>query len=399
MVSLSICIPTRNRQGYCIETMRAIAGSGERDFEVIVADNSDDPAPLRQAFDSFSDHRFRLVAPQGRVLSMVDNWERLIPETAGHWISVIGDDDYIDPAVGGLIRRFEGLRPDVEAIGWGRMNFHWPDNRPVPTLASVPTGAGCWASDRVDLQDRLFRWSEGRSRPSCGFGIYHGAVRRTLMERIRQTYGGRYFEHPVVDYDSNCKVVAEARSLLYCERPFSVLGECAASNSASALSLERLKVLVETFKTESASDLIRANPDFPFTLFEAGASLCVSIAATTVWFCRKYGIDLTGFEANFARAAMDECRYSPSLEAYEAKVANIRAGFAAWDGGRWADLFEPAPFNAPKTVNALSGVMEDMIHLREDRLRVTTPGEFYRYAEHAIMPVGHVVAGTRSFVT
>lgn len=382
-----------------MEAVKAIAASDSADFEVIVADNSDDPEPLGSFFQELSDPRFRLVAPPGRVLSMVDNWERMIPQTSGKWITVIGDDDYVDPRVTGLIRRFERLVPDLEAIGWGRMNFHWPDNRPVPTLASIPTGAVSLVPVRAELQDHLFRWTEGKSRPSAGYGIYHGAVSRPLMERIKQAFGGRYFEHPVVDYDSNCKVIAEAKGFAYCERPFSVLGECAASNSASALSLDRLKTLVKTFKAESNSELIRSSPDFPFALFEAGASLCVSIAATTVWFCKRYGINLDGFEANFARACLDECRYSHSRQSYDAKVANIRDGFAAWDGGKWAGLFDPPPFKAPKTINGLSGVTDGTIYLREAALKMKTPGEFYRFAEHAIMPVRHIIAGTQAFAT
>ena len=399
MIQLTIGIPTRNRQRYCIAAIEAIAASDQSDFEVIVADNSDDPEPLRRFFEDLQDPRFRLVAPEQRVLSMVDNWERLMGETSGRWISIIGDDDHIDPRVTGLIRRFELRVPNLEAVGWGRMNFHWPDNRPVPTLASIPTGAGSLVPTRSELHDHLFRWSEGKNRPSCGYGIYHGAVSRTLMDRIKQNYGGRYFEHPVVDYENNCKVIAEAKAFAYCERPFSVLGECAASNSASALSPARLKSAVETFTAESASALLEPNQDFPFPIVGPGASLCVSIATATVWFCRQYGIDLTGFEANFARAAMEECRYSHSLESYEAKVTTMRDGFAAWDGGKWVSLFEPPPFKAPKTINGLSGVTDDIIYLREAALKIKTPGEFYRFAEHAIMPVKHVIAGTQAFVT
>jgi glycosyltransferase involved in cell wall biosynthesis len=108
MVQLSICLPTRNRQAYCIKTIEALAESGGDDFEVIVSDNSDDPGPLGDYFaQQFSDPRFRLIPPGPSVLSMVDNWERVVGQAEGRWISVIGDDDYIDPRLAGMIRRYE----------------------------------------------------------------------------------------------------------------------------------------------------------------------------------------------------------------------------------------------------------------------------------------------------
>jgi hypothetical protein len=73
---------------------------------------------------------------------MVDNWERAVEESKGRWITVIGDDDYVDPRLAELTRRFEVKYRDADAISWERMTFQWPDNRPVPTLARIPLGSG-----------------------------------------------------------------------------------------------------------------------------------------------------------------------------------------------------------------------------------------------------------------
>src|SRR5690606_35736912 len=101
--------------------------------------------------------------------------------------------------------RYEVLYRDVDSISWDCMTFQWPDNRPIVTLASIPMTSGASVQPKTLLVDLLFCWSEGKRRPSIGAGIYHGAVRKTLMERIRQTYGGRYFEHPNVDWENSCK--------------------------------------------------------------------------------------------------------------------------------------------------------------------------------------------------
>lgn len=398
MVYLTICLPTRNRQAYCIKTIEAMAEAEGDDFEVLVADNSDDPAPLADFFaTTFKDKRFRLIPPAPAVLSMVDNWERLLEQADGRWISVIGDDDFIDTRVTGLLRRLEVLHRGVDSINWDCMSFQWPDNRPIPTLASIPMTSGIKVRSKKLLCDRLFRWSEGKRRPAVGVGIYHGAVRKSLMERIKAAYGGRYFEHPIVDWDNTCKVVEQANLLLHCERPFSVLGACLASNSAANQSRDVMKQRLDTFGLESTGSISLEQSDFPFSVLDTGSSVCLSIATLTAWFCKTYKIDLTGFGANFALAAMDECKYCYTLEEYEAKVSCFARGFALWEGGKWAGLFKPAAFMPPKTVNQLSGVTNDTLQIREAGIKPLTPAEFYRFGENAILPVDAVLAGTKVF--
>ena len=217
------------------------------------------------------------------------------------------------------------------------------------------------------------------------------------MDRIKSRYSGRYFEHPIVDWDNTCKVVAEARTLVHCERPFSVLGACLASNSAANQSREVMQQRLDAFERESAGNISLLQPGFPFSMIDPGSSLCLSIATLTAWFCQAYGIDLTGFGPNFAKAAVDECRYCKSREEYDAKVGCFARGFALWDGGRWAQLFRPEPFKPPKTINQLSGISNDTLHIREAGIKPETPVEFYRFGENAILPVDAIVSGARVF--
>ncbi|WP_420408244.1 glycosyltransferase family A protein [Hoeflea sp.] len=398
MIQLSICLPTRNRQTYCIETIRALARSDRTDFEVLVGDNSDDGSILAEFFETeLKDERFKLVGPEDKVLPMVDNWERLAGLARGRWLSVIGDDDYIDPKLVLLLKYYERLYPDVEAVGWARMNFNWPDNRPTPALATVPVSHETLVAVKSIMADRLYRWTEGKSRPAAGFGAYHGAVRKSLMERIKRKFGGRYFEHPVVDFESSCKVIREAKTLVHCQRPFSVLGACAASNSAGARTRKKTDEHAKAFKTESAGTVDMDDPIFPFPLTGEGVSNCAVIASTTSWFCRKYGIDLTGFPENFASAAMDECNNTVVEEDYELKKAYFERGFAAWEGGKWRECFKPMPFWGERSFNELSGVLNDMLYIQEASVPARTPAEFYDFGEHTIISAELAASGARAF--
>ncbi len=398
MVYYTICIPTRNRQRYCIEAIKAIAASEETDFEVIVADNSDDPEIMKSFFtDEFSDSRFRLLPSRERVLSMIDNWERTMEEVTGRWVTFIGDDDHIDPRVIGLLRRYEREYKDVDTVGWSRMHFSWPDNRRSSTLAIVPCDHGTHIPSKSMLQDHLYKWSERKSRPSCGFGVYHGALRRSLMEKIKRKHNNRFFEHPTVDFENSCKVINLAKKLIYCQRPFSVLGACAASNSAVTQSLEVEKERVETFLKELGDGMQHQGDDFPFSPFLPGLSILSGIASTTWWYCSKYGMDKTGFEENFVHAAIAQCMASRSVEEYDIKVAGLKIGFDRWQGGKWAPLFNPPPFNPPNSVSSLSGVYGTSIYVRESAIDVATPGDFYSFAESFVMPSEHVISDRRAF--
>jgi len=401
MAHLTICVPTRNRQRYCIETIRAIATSEVLDIEVLVADNSDDETQLSSFFENeFDDARFRLLPPQDQVLSMVDNWERAMENATGKWVTFIGDDDYIDPRASDLIKRYERIHVDVEAVGWSRMSYNWPDNRPSDTMATVPAGSSTLVANKVQLENFLFRWTEGKNRPSSGFGVYHGAASRKLMERIKARFGNRYFEHPNVDYDSSCKVTAEARKLVTCQRPFSILGACSSSNSAGLHSQKTMHERTKTFMQETKTGVPVEHPDFPFPLSDNALSVCVSVAHTTYWFCKKYNIDLTGFGENFVKAAMEECAFSRDSAEYERKVDAFKRGFSLWENGRWVSHFQPALYDPNRLAfRHVSGVINDVIYFWEQKVKAKTPGEFYKFSERALMPVEHILAGRRSFTT
>ena len=94
---------------------------------------------------------------------------------------------------------------------------------------------------------------------------------------------------------------------------------------------------------------------------------------------------------------MDECRHSNTNEEYEAKVNCFARGFAEWDGGKWAAMFKPPVFTPPKSVNQLTGISDDALHIREAAIRPTTPFEFYRFGENTIIPVENLLAGTKVF--
>jgi glycosyltransferase involved in cell wall biosynthesis len=389
--TLSICVPSRNRQIWFQETIRALTASLRTDIELVFVDNSDDPSVMNSFIAPFlADPRVKYVPTGDEVRPMVDNWEVAFGATTGRWIVFIGDDDHVDPELAGLILRIEAKMPDVEALDWARLHFTWPYpgkpaySNPVPLLSEIHE------VPKKQLKERAFRWDHARDVLGCGFGIYHGAVSRVLMERLRvASKTGRWFEHPIVDYDNIFKVIMHGRRFAHIRRPLSVMGVCPASNTASIVSLADAKKKAEAFHAEHKKplDAMECYQDFPFRSYQ-GVTAC--IAMTHHWYAREYGYDFSGFEENFARSCALQCASYPTREEFDAVSASYRETFRTWKGGRYLRFFKPE-FTAPKRARAFGGLLDGTLFYNDEYETVATPAEFYRLAEGMIQPIADLV--------
>jgi glycosyltransferase involved in cell wall biosynthesis len=124
---LTICIPTRNRQRYFQETAAGLTANPRQDVQFVFADNSDDPriiadflAPLR------GDDRIVHLPPAAKTLSMRDNFERCVEAASGEFVTIIGDDDWIDLDLADLLHEIAWREPEADAVSWSRPVYFWP---------------------------------------------------------------------------------------------------------------------------------------------------------------------------------------------------------------------------------------------------------------------------------
>ncbi len=130
--TLTICVPSRNRQYTFKETIRSLVISPRLDIQFVFADNSDDPS-IMDAFmkDILGDPRVTYLRSAERVYPMNENWERCIDAATGDFICVIGDDDYVDPDVADVLADLCANEKDVDVFVWNRLAYNWPDNRDI----------------------------------------------------------------------------------------------------------------------------------------------------------------------------------------------------------------------------------------------------------------------------
>ena len=94
---LSIVIPTRNREKYCIEAIKHIMTFMEDCFELVIKDNSDSDI-IEQYVSKNPDIRLKYHRTQGRLNSVI-NMDEALSYAQGEYVCMIGDDDTVLPNI------------------------------------------------------------------------------------------------------------------------------------------------------------------------------------------------------------------------------------------------------------------------------------------------------------
>jgi glycosyltransferase involved in cell wall biosynthesis len=388
--TLSICVPSRNRQYYFQKTIEGLLRNKRDDVEFVFADNSDDPSIMNDFMvEIVKDPRVVYLPSTGATLSMMDNWERTIVATSGEWVSFIGDDDFIDSDVAALIVRVAKINPEIEAFAWGALEYRWPIDGEPPTTITVNFDNSVVKLPKVEPMKRMFGWFDTRAVPTSGFSIYHGAIKRSLLDRIYRKYGNCYFHHAVVDYDMAMKVICETEGFAFCKRQFSMFGACPESNSFSIGRLEDTKKKAQIFMDEFGKNF-EDDPslrDFPFSSF---LGVTATIGVTQQWFRQKYGVDYPGWEQGYARACAFNTESYRDKEAFDIIKAGYETAFRNWKGGKFLKYYKPA-WTGNIEERGLSGAKADGIFVRADIAGVRTPAELWNVVADMITPVDQIV--------
>ncbi|MCM2291450.1 glycosyltransferase [Allorhizobium sp. BGMRC 0089] len=374
---LSICVPSRNRQRYFKETIKGLLRNRRQDVEFIFADNSDDHAVMNDFMADYrNDPRVIYLPATDQVLSMMDNWERAAHASTGEWVTFIGDDDFVEPDVAGLLERVVAHNPDIEAFSWGALYYSWPVEGEPVSIVSVAFDRSVMRLPKSEPIKRMFGWFEPTSVPTSGYSIYHSAIRRRLLDRIYAKYNNRYFEHAVVDYDMAMKVILEGEGFAFCQRPFSIFGACPESNSFSIGRLEDTKLRAKIFMEEFGRNF-EDDPglrDFPFSSFLGSTA---TIGVTQQWFREKYKVpDLPGWETGYAKACAMNTEAYRDREAFDTIRAGYETAFRNWKGGRFLKDYQPA-WKGDIPIVPVSGAQASAILVRGDAGGAQTPAELW----------------------
>ncbi len=234
---LSVAIPTHNRAKYAIPAIRSILAIPNPDLEIVVSDTSTDgelAAFMEDKQNTWaSDPRLTYFRPQGK-LDMTGNHNAVLGAATGEFVCLIGDDDTIvtDALVAASWAKSKAIdliAPNVVA------NYVWPDfksrllgDRHASRLYFARRMGGAVVVDsEVALASALKNATQGTDGLPK---IYHGLVRRTVLEKIRQI-SGAYFHGSSPDVSGAIALTFFSKSFLVVNYPLTIPGASGGSNT------------------------------------------------------------------------------------------------------------------------------------------------------------------------
>jgi glycosyltransferase involved in cell wall biosynthesis len=235
-VLLSIIVPTRNRGRYAASMIESILRLEEEDFELVISDNSEEDL-LANWVDRLPRDRRLIYRPVPGLLSMTENHNRAFAIATGEFVCLIGDDDTVLPNIFDACRyarrhQLDAFTPDTPVrYCWPDMTHRYWGSRQAGNLYVDSWKGNLWEGNPQREAQKCMR------RAGQGTGwlpkLYHGIVRRSLLEALRMETGAYCFSVSPDVYMG----VALARKVTRqtcTDTPFTIPGSSGNSNSGRA---------------------------------------------------------------------------------------------------------------------------------------------------------------------
>jgi len=228
---VTVAIPCRNARDYVNYAVRSALLGTSPETEILVSDNHStdgSAASLRAEFES--NPRVRLLQPP-KPLSMTENFNFVIDQSVGSWISVIGSDDGVMPYFADSFTALIKKHPNADAFISPRAYFYWPGverlygNRQV--LMHGRNGSKVVSSHSEFRRAFLFQLNYADT-----LQMYTGSVvSRRLIERVKsRDKDGVFLQSTQPDAYSSFALLAQNPSLVKARFPFHWTGSSPASN-------------------------------------------------------------------------------------------------------------------------------------------------------------------------
>ena len=223
---LSVVIPTRERAGTLLATLKTVVTQDYKNLQIVVSDNNS-VDNTKEVVESFHDPRI-VYTNTGRRLGMSSNWEHGLSYVDGDYVMFLGDDDGLLPnACSDVALILCKLKSD--ALIWLKPDYNWPCSFSAANKISIKFGNSIL---RIKSKMVLRAMAYGYS----GYGrlpiIYSGFVSTSVIRQvIKKT--GKFFCSVTPDIYSGIAIASQIGYYHYSLRPFSINGGSSQSNGQS----------------------------------------------------------------------------------------------------------------------------------------------------------------------
>ena len=229
-VFLSILIPSY--QGESVVRAAIESALIQNDIEIEVILSLDGDLDVDYYLNLYPDKRLSVFGHQNR-LGMLGNYEFLISQARGVWITIIGQDDALLPFAAKTLRDSIHLFPEVEILTSRRAYMFWPNPAGHNSLFRfiVPLTK---AKLRLKNTTRILRKIErGFVEYSEGPQLYTGSfVKRSLIERISALSSDGFYSYPIPDVSSAVNLLTSSDLYVYSKQPLFLTGTSALSTGS-----------------------------------------------------------------------------------------------------------------------------------------------------------------------
>ncbi|MCM2291420.1 glycosyltransferase family 2 protein [Allorhizobium sp. BGMRC 0089] len=363
MPKLSLCIPVEPGHDLPLYLVRELLKDKGNDLEIILSAFGDvlHQSPEITAIAA-NDARLRLLPPAPESISSAQLWVGTVRAAEGDWVSLIYPEDMIEPHLPELLTYVERVTPEATALGWSPFQIDAAMSPDVRTNVAVPVLHNITAFDKAPMLEAFFFWKDARQTPRMPFGLYHGAIKRELMQAVIDACGEISWLTLVPQYEWAARVLIFAEALAYCNRTLSA-------------------VHVRPFATRDVPSVLRGFP------LHAGVGLTAAIAEVQARTLMELGSEWSGFGEAFVTACMYDCAMEHDASAFQGKCAAYRQAIAAMPGGQsLLQGFQP-PFSSTPYGDERLGLYGKTLLVDRFIGQAKTAQDFYRVMSAILTPV------------
>lgn len=231
---LSIVIPTRNREEYCIHALNHILSFEEQDFELIIQDNSDTKRILDYVKKN-QDSRLKYHYVPERINSVI-NMDYAISLATGKYITMIGDDDTVLPTIFNVVKYANKFGYD--AISQKNViPYFWPNSLGAGSSGKLNLNRFSFEKKRPDINKNLNLFLKNGMIDYLSFDfpkVYHGIVLKSVLDKVKSKTG-HYFGGLSPDIYAAMTLSFFTERFIVIDYPFSVGGICKSSTTAQGI--------------------------------------------------------------------------------------------------------------------------------------------------------------------
>lgn len=231
---LSILIPTKNREEYALKVAYQILEINDDRIQLIIYDNSDANKLEHLLGDCLKDPGIKYFY-NNEVLSFVENFSLGISKCDGEYVTIIGDDDGINPFIIDIAdwankNGVEAITPSLSLVYyWPESGVHSKNDNGRLVISEI----SCKAKFYNPAKEVVKLLKNGcQNYLSLNLAkAYHGMIKKTVLEEIKNR-AGNYIGGLSPDIYLSIATSLLVKKVLIIDYPLTISGICKKSGSS-----------------------------------------------------------------------------------------------------------------------------------------------------------------------